>query len=393
MPPTFVELKARRLNGQVIDVEVAGIPIENGDQPLEQLLVRDITTRKLARDALLLYKEIVANAGDAIAVFGPYGSYIDQNEAHQRLIGYTDEELADSTPAIHLGADIFASIQRELRRTGTYYGEYLSKHRNGIMIEVELAAFAIPETKATPTRFVMILRDIGQRKRTQSLLMDQERALAVLQERNRLAGEIHDTLAQSFAGINLQLGAALIASQDASQEVKKALTRSIELAKDGLRHSKMMVWDLVPIELEGQPLEVALSKEVDRFSALGGWNATFKLSGRRRKLDHRTQVAVLRICQEALANVNQHAHARTVAVHLAFNPRSLALTVQDDGVGFHINRTAKRRAGKSYGLVNMESRARSLGGSIAVKSAQGKGTSVRFELPWPAEAAAEPEKK
>lgn len=379
--PEFIELKAVRCDGQVIDIEFVGFPSSESEPPVQQALIRDITKRKLARGTLGLYREIVANASDAIAVIGPYGAYIDQNEAHRRLLGYSDKELGDYTPAKHLGEETFAWIQRELQTTGSYHGDLRSRHKNGSLTEIELVAFSIPGDNDLSSRHVLIMRDIRERKRAQELILHQERELAVLQERNRLAGEIHDTLAQHFAGINFQLGSELARCADLDPDLRRSLMRAQEMSQQGIQQSKAMVWDLVPIELEGRTLEAALHEEIDRFSALGDWKVTFTLSGRRRRLYHKLEVALLRICQEALANINQHAHAKAVGVHLTFSPRALSLSIQDDGVGFDLAKTRMEGVRKKYGLTSMDGRARLLGGKLSVESAAGQGTTVRLDLP------------
>ncbi len=222
-------------------------------------------------------------------------------------------------------------------------------------------------------------------------LFEQTREVAVLEERNRMAREIHDTLAQGLTGIVLQLEAAEQDLEEKCEEdLKEHLGRAKALARESLQQARRSVWNLLPQELDRRTLEDALREEVRRFSDVGREQATFALSGDRRELRPDVQAALLRICQESLINIRRHAQATRVQVDLAFQPDAVTLRVRDNGVGFNPKAQDAGQDGASparppdrtgFGLMGMEQRARLLKGSFTISSERGKGTVVEVRIP------------
>jgi signal transduction histidine kinase len=218
-----------------------------------------------------------------------------------------------------------------------------------------------------------------------TLLYEESRAVAVLEERNRMAREIHDTLAQGFTGIVLQLEAAegTLDRNREPDEVRGHLTSAKNLARRSLGEARRSVWNLLPRELEEQSLEDALREVVQRFEADSGERASFGISGQRRELPIDIQAALLRICQEALTNVVKHAHATDVQVELAFEPASVLLRVRDNGLGFDVEQAKARPRGRGggFGLSGMEQRTRLLSGSLTLIRNDEGGMLVEANLP------------
>ena len=141
----------------------------------------DITARKRAEERLHLYREIIANSAEAIAIISPEGIYQEQNDAHASLLGYTDEELSTATPAIHLGDETFGVIRSALARTGQFRGEVRSRTKAGRSLELELSAFAVCDDAGDPICFVGVKRNITKRKQAeQALVESEERTRAIV---------------------------------------------------------------------------------------------------------------------------------------------------------------------------------------------------------------------
>ena len=174
--------------------------------------------------------------------------------------------------------------------------------------------------------------------------------------------EIHDTLAQGFTGIVLQLEAAEQVLGESSPEAQDHVARAKGLARDSLQEARRSVWDLLPQALAQLPLETAMREEVRRrFDGRG----SFGVSGEQRSLSSSVQTALLRICQEALTNVSRHASATQVSVNMAFHPDVVYLEVRDNGVGFdRAGGSGSHEPGGGFGLLGMEQRVRQLGGTI-----------------------------
>ncbi|MCT9092788.1 sensor histidine kinase [Streptomyces sp. ASQP_92] len=217
---------------------------------------------------------------------------------------------------------------------------------------------------------------------TRAELAEAERTAGTLAERERLAREIHDTLAQGLSSIQLLLRAAeraLPAGDPARVHVEQAR----RAAQDNLAEARRFVKALTPPDLE----HGSLSGTLERLCAAApGPVVQFGVSGTPVELPTPYEVALLRIAQSALANTVQHAAAGRAEITLSFMDTSVALDVVDDGRGFDpAGQRPKETSG--FGLRAMRSRATSLGGTLSVESAPGQGTAVAITLPLPVAGA------
>ncbi|MEU4450907.1 sensor histidine kinase [Nocardioides sp. NPDC023903] len=217
---------------------------------------------------------------------------------------------------------------------------------------------------------------LAENARLQEQLVAQSRQTGVRDERERLAREIHDTIAQSLAGVVAQLQAAE-GSGDA-QDVRRRVARATELARTALVEARRSVQDLTPAELADTGLADALSRLVASWRDDHGVEASFVAVGEATALHSEVEATLLRIAQEALANVAKHASASRVGVTLTFDEADVILDVRDDGSGF--DPTAPRRS-SSFGLGVMRERAQRLAGTFTLESAPGAGTAISASIP------------
>jgi two-component system NarL family sensor kinase len=194
------------------------------------------------------------------------------------------------------------------------------------------------------------------------------------EERNRLAREIHDTLAQGLTGIALQIETAEALLDDGADgaRIRAALERALAQTRSSLDEARRSVQELRAAPLEGQSLAEALMD-------LGAGDARLRVDvpGEARLLSARAELGIYRIAQEAVANALRHAHATQVRVTLEIAAGSARLTVQDDGAGFDPSTIERGR----FGIVGMRERARLLGGSLHIESGPGDGTRIEAEVP------------
>ncbi|WSJ91036.1 sensor histidine kinase [Streptomyces sp. NBC_01304] len=226
---------------------------------------------------------------------------------------------------------------------------------------------------------------------TRAELAEAERMAGTLAERERLAREIHDTLAQGLSSIQLLLRAAERALPEDAPAL--AHVREARVAAVGnLAEARRFVRELTPPDLERGSLAGALERlcastsgpASDASSGSGAPAVEFDLSGTPVELPTPYEVALLRVAQSALANTVRHAGAGRASITLSFMDTSVALDVVDDGVGFDPG--AVPAAGSDdggFGLPAMRARAHSLGGTLSVESAPGQGTAVAITLPLP----------
>ncbi len=205
--------------------------------------------------------------------------------------------------------------------------------------------------------------------------------IAVMEERNRMAREIHDTLAQGFTGIILQLEAAEQALSN-NNDVLQHLNKARSLARGSLNEARRSVWDLRPKALEQLSLLEALRQEAGSFASSTNIKTRIDISENTRTLPPEVETTLLRVCQEALNNIRKHAKATEVRIAIAFDDSGVSLTVRDNGQGLKTG-TIKGEKGehKGFGLISMQERARNVGGKFEIQSEKGKGTMVKVAIP------------
>jgi signal transduction histidine kinase len=204
------------------------------------------------------------------------------------------------------------------------------------------------------------------------------RARVIRDERNRIAREWHDTLMASLAAIAWQLEA----TGDRLGDKTSQATKSLELARDMVRHSqteaRRIIWDLQDDGPHQGALSEALSKVLDGVSTRTDVNAELRISGNEAPLSARTLHHLTCICQEAVTNAIRHAAPSAIEVALEYSQARVTLSVKDNGRGF---RRDKNGAPGHFGLSVMEERARKLGGDVRIVSAPGCGTEIVVEVP------------
>lgn len=208
----------------------------------------------------------------------------------------------------------------------------------------------------------------------------------VLEERARMAREIHDTLAQGFFGISSQLDALELKMTDDGNPTsrKKDLTQRLNLAQRMARHSlteaRRSVMELRASELTDSDLPSALKAAVSHWTAGSSASVKIQITGSHPNLPEDVEQNVLRIAQEAVTNALKHAAAKTVWIDLYLDPKTLQLVVRDDGRGFELSGIFVL-VGGHFGLLGMRERAERLGGNLEVSSEPGAGTEVRASVP------------
>jgi signal transduction histidine kinase len=235
-----------------------------------------------------------------------------------------------------------------------------------------------------------IMRESAERKRliqqleeTQANLVLAEREAGILQERQRLAQEIHDTLAQGFTSIVLQLEAADQALPADEKIARNRIQLAQATARSSLVEARRLVQALRPYPLEDASLPEALSRVVDHWRQETGIALDFTVTGAPCSLHPEVEVTLLRAVQEGLANVQKHARARMVTVTLSYMEDQVALDIHDDGIGFdpevQSHPTDSQQGG--FGLQVMRQRVARCAGQVIVESAPGQGTTLAVQIP------------
>jgi signal transduction histidine kinase len=216
---------------------------------------------------------------------------------------------------------------------------------------------------------------IEQLERAQSELAASEHERGILTERQRLAHEIHDTLAQGFTSV-LALAQAVEVSLDRDQaNVRRGLSMLQATARDNLAEARALVGALTPPDLDNATVADAIGRVTSRFADETGVDVDFAALGVPRSLSPAAEVVLLRMAQESLANVRKHAKATSVVLRLRHEADAVVLEIRDDGRGFGPD------AVPGHGLPGMRARVEQLGGEFSVESAPGAGTTIRARVP------------
>lgn len=225
-----------------------------------------------------------------------------------------------------------------------------------------------------------LVRDrTGQLESTMSKLNEETRITATLAERNRLAGEIHDSVQQGLSGAILQLDTTLtLPALTGNLRSRLGVVRNmVSYARQEVQHA---VWDMESPLLEGNDLGEALRK-LSTFVTSGKVTPSVEVSGTPVSLPRANTHHLLRIAQEATTNALRHAAPHTIVIRLEYQPAAVLLQIDDDGAGFQPE-SILNQAGH-FGLRGIRTRAKKLRGSLTITSAPGQGTSIRILVPLP----------
>lgn len=248
-----------------------------------------------------------------------------------------------------------------------------------------------------------LVRESQERQRTvdELRLARQDVAIAVHEaavasERERLARDIHDTLAQGFSAIELLLRAAELSLDSNKAKTSELIEQARRTAQDNLGEARQFVQALAPVDLVGVSLVAALTRVAHRAQELAASEPTsersdgtvpsslavaFRMSGVARPLPLPIETALVRVAQSALANVVAHAGARHAALTLTFLPDAVILDVVDDGCGFDPAALGQNWSSGGFGLPAIRSRMRELGGTLTLETGPGDGTAVAVRVP------------
>jgi NarL family two-component system sensor histidine kinase LiaS len=207
-------------------------------------------------------------------------------------------------------------------------------------------------------------------------LLETRQQLAILEERNRLARDLHDSVKQQVFSLAMQVGALRVLlrrDEDAAERRLNEIERMVRMAQKELAS---LIHALRPVALEGKDLASALQDFAQQWADQTWISAQVHVEGTE-TLPHAVEEALFRITQEALSNVARHSNASAVQIQLHCKQESVTLLIADNGQGFNV----ARAEGRGVGLLSMRERIQVLGGDIQVESAAGKGTEIYVHCP------------
>ena len=237
----------------------------------------------------------------------------------------------------------------------------------------------LQELKADKLQLLYTIGDMLSIAIERARLFENSKQVGVIQERNRLAREIHDTLAQGFTAIALKLETleTELEKGNSSQSISEVIQQLKTLAQDNLKEARHSVLDLRATPLQEHGFLKALEILTTNIQEATGIQANFEVLGISQSLPLRMEVALYRMVQEALINVQKHAKVTTLFLSLAFYPNKIIVTIEDNGQGFNTAQTLH----KNFGLIGINERVKLLNGHLEIHSTENIGTLIEIEIP------------
>ncbi len=307
---------------------------------------------------------------------------VDWDDNHIRLLGLVPGEVKGSYQAwrdrVHPeDVDrVEQMIAEALADQTDYEAEYRVIYPNGSIHWLVARGRGVYNKAGQPVHMLGVILDVSEQRN--AALRERKRAeqASILEERNRMAREIHDTLAQSFTGILLQVGAAtqiLADDRGAPQEHLEMLEMIDELARTGLAEARRSVAALRPQLLEDSDLQSALHRLLVQMRASTNTNLLYESKGTAYPLPADVENHLLRMGQEALTNAIRYADASEIRVELVYEATRFTLCVKDNGRGFNVGSVPSVGG---FGLLGMSERAEQIGAQLSIQSQTGKGTEI-----------------
>jgi signal transduction histidine kinase len=309
-------------------------------------------------------EETVAAMGPLPRTHGLLGAMLESEEPYRIADIKQDPRFRGWWPSAHPSMASFLGVPIVAR--GSVVGAFYLTDKEGAR-EFDLADQQLIEMLSAHAAVAM----------ENARLHERSRELSIVEERNRLARELHDSLVQKLFGVVLAAkSAATLLERDAG-DARVQVDRVGDLAQDAIAELRSLVFQLRPAAIETEGLAAALRKHVEVLRRVHGTDVGLELQGEPR-VRPGVDEEIFRIAQEALHNALRHARAERLAVQLHENGDGLRLAVTDDGVGFDPG--APELRARSLGLTSMEERAREVGGRLEIDSAPGTGTTVALEV-------------
>ncbi|XGV97301.1 MAG: CHASE2 domain-containing protein [Leptolyngbya sp. BL-A-14] len=336
--------------------------VEERTVNLEQEIIERKQTEVTLNQQKQLLQTIVDHIPVMIMLYDPAGQVEFVNRQVEQILGWSTADLhrIDFIAECSSDADQQQQILEHMLAAKGIWLDFKIRTKDDRWVDTTWTNVQLGDHL-----FVGIGQDISDRKRAEEA--------SILDERNRMAREIHDTLAQAFTGILLHIGAATEQITKKPATVQKHLETVDELARTGLAEARRSVSALRPKILEEGDLFNGLKHLATQMGSTTDTHFTCEIIGDRYRLSPEVENHLLRIGQEALTNAVKYAQAAEIQVELVYEKTQCLLRIKDNGQGFDVSQIA---VSKGFGLLGMSERAEQIGGELAIKSQPGQGTAI-----------------
>lgn len=243
-------------------------------------------------------------------------------------------------------------------------------------------SYVLSAVLAFAVLFIALIVSISRnrlREQQQQRALAESEFSAILSERNRVAREIHDTLAQNIGAISVQLELVRPDTAKLSDSAQRHIQTAHKLARNALSDARESIWNMRAQVLEKYDLSGALERVASQLTDDTGIESSVEVIGTSRRLPPIVENNLLRIGQEAVTNACKHGNPRKIQIKITYDRRRVELTVEDDGIGFDTENVSSE-SNRSFGLVGIRERVEILGGEAEIQSKPGEGTKVRVVI-------------
>ena len=385
--PMGVDLRllARRVDGTEFPVEVSLSPLVDGDSFHVVAAVRDITSRVEAEAAMRRVLHTLDAAEDALFVMDRETLRFEYvNDGACRQVGYSREQLLGMTP-MHINPVLSEDeLRAAVREAGAVDAPPIGlrsthRRRDGTDVPVELGLRSASPDKDGVDSVILVARDITARlayeeqlRRNEDTMREAERVMAIADDRERIARDLHDTVIQRLFASGLALQAVAARSLP---EVQPRLEQVVDDLDLTIREIRTAIFSLQATGAAERGVRARILDVIGEAARNLGFEPRLVLDGPIESIDAAVADELLPTIREALTNVAKHADATSVHLTVEVHDQELRLVVRDDGVGVRMPHEP------GHGLENMSVRAARLGGSMAIDTASGAGTGLMWIVP------------
>jgi PAS domain S-box-containing protein len=357
--------------------------------------------RQLREDRLHLYADIIARSAEAIRILDLNGNIIEQNAAHRLLFNIPDEHLLGKSSAVIFGDEQLRDISESIQDGRTFSAE-LAVIGPGHSRIIDVSVFPVHEESGTVVCYVSLNRDVTESRRNQDELQrshdelearvesrtSQLRQLSARilsaqdQERRRIARDLHDSVGQYLAAIQMNLG-ALRNSVTLSQQHKTRIIDSIELVELSLSEIRTISYLLHPPLLDETGLRSALLSYIEGFSKRSGIQVNVDIPDDLPRLSPDIETTIFRVIQQSLGNIHRHSGSRVAQICIKEFPNSITVQIHDRGRGISPKLMSEFWSGNQLagvGIAGMRERIRDMRGQFDIRSGT-EGTTVEITVP------------
>ncbi|HBQ63762.1 MAG TPA: hypothetical protein DD727_02325 [Clostridiales bacterium] len=325
-------------------------------------------------------ENIIENMDDGLVVLDAQNRIADMNRTAKAIFG------SSSIRAIGQEAEAFFKSQpafAEICCTGKTLPRELVMQHEGCPKTFEVSYLSLRDRRGNHNGLTIIFRDVTERKQVQARLLEQQRALAMSEERERLARDLHDNLGQIFGFINVQAQAiAHELAEDKIESASQKVERLVEVAQSAHGEMREYIQNVKITAASQKNFVFAVKKEIEQYIRQTGIAVKLLISDEPliEGLEPYVKMHMSNIAKEALNNIRKHAQAKRVSIEVKAVGSEILAVIEDDGRGFDVNKYEKEPA-HGFGLNIMRERVGEIGGEIRIDSTPGKGTRIFLRVP------------